>query len=82
MGLILDIVNNVVPRVQKRTSAGEDLKSALSIELEKEIAHYSTDQSMSYEHIKNNISNILTDNYDLDNNEIYDIKTGQIICEL
>ena len=39
MGLILDIVNNVVPRVQKRTSAGEDLKSALSIELEKEIAH-------------------------------------------
>lgn len=30
----------------------------------------------------NNISNILTDNYDLDNNEIYDIKTGQTICEL
>lgn len=81
MGLILDIVNNVVPRVQKRTSAGEDLKSALSIELEKEIAHYSTDQSKSYEHT-NNISNILTDKYDLDNNEIYDIKTGQTICEL
>lgn len=34
------------------------------------------------EHIKNNISNILTDEYDLDNNEIYDIKTGQTICEL
>jgi len=67
MGLILDIVNNVVPRVQKRTSAGEDLRSALSIELEKEIAHYSTNQSKSY---------------DLDNNEIYDIKTGQTICEL
>lgn len=30
----------------------------------------------------NNISNILTDNYDLDNNEIYDINTGQTICEL
>ncbi|MCI6692533.1 MAG: hypothetical protein MR510_08660 [Clostridium sp.] len=82
MGLILDIVNNVVPRVQKRRSAGEDLKSALSIELEKEIAHYFTDQSKSYEHIKNNIGNILTDNCDLDNNEIYDVETGQTICEL
>ncbi len=70
MGLILDIVNNVVPRVQKRTSAGEDLKSALSIELEKEIAHYSTDQSKSYEHDIENFKDIIPLGTDIDNNDL------------
>lgn len=49
------------------------------------IEHYKKALSLATtqekEHI-NNINNILTDNYDLDNNEIYDIKTGQTICEL
>ena len=53
MGLILDIVNNVVPRVQRRmVKKGEDLKNVLREELEKEIARNSTDQSKSYENNK------------------------------
>lgn len=49
------------------------------------IEHYKKALSLATTQEKehtNNISNILTDNYDLDNNEIYDIKTGQTICEL
>ena len=38
MGLILDIVDKVVPRVQERVSKGEDIKDVLMEELEKEIA--------------------------------------------
>lgn len=81
MGLILDIIDKVVPRVQARVDKGEELKKALSEELEKEIAHYSTDQSKSYEHdTKTNLS--ITDAEDIDNGEIYDIETGETIGEL
>lgn len=52
MGLILDMVDKVVPRVQERISKGEELRKVLYEELEKEMAHYSTDQSKSYEHNK------------------------------
>lgn len=53
MGLILDIVDKVVPRVQRRMAKkGEDLKDVLIEELEKEIARNSTDQSKSYENTK------------------------------
>ncbi len=52
MGLILDMVDKVVPRVQERVSKVEELRKVLYEELEKEMAHYSTDQSKSYEHNK------------------------------
>lgn len=82
MGLILDIVNKVVPRVQERVSKGEGLKKVLYEELEKEIAHSLTNQSIGNEQCKNNVNNILTDKEDIDNNEIYDIDSVQTISEL
>ncbi|MDZ5016738.1 hypothetical protein GNF72_16210 [Clostridium perfringens] len=81
MGLILDIVNNVVPRVQQRVETGEELKEVLLEELEKEIAHYSTDQSKSYEHVKL-INDIIADDEDIDNGEVFDIKSGETIRDL
>ena len=81
MGLILDIIDKVVPRVQARVDKGEELKKALSEELEKEIAHYSTDQSKSYEHdTKTNLS--ITDAEDIDNGEIYNIEKEETVREL
>lgn len=81
MGLILDIVDKVVPKVQERVSKGESLRKALYEELEKEIARNSTDQSKSYEHSKTiNIS--IPPGTDLDNGEIYDKKTGETIKDL
>ena len=74
MGLILDIVNNVVPKVQERVSKGEGLKKVLYEELEKEIAHSLTDQSIGNKRCKNNEH--------IDNNEIYDIESGQTIRDL
>lgn len=82
MGLILDIVNNVVPKVQERVSKGEELRKVLYEELEKEKAHSLTDQSIENERCKNNVNNILTDKEDIDNNEIYDIESGQTIRDL
>lgn len=81
MGLILDIVDKVVPRVQERVSKDEELRKVLYEELEKEIAQpLATTQEK--EHLKNNISNILTDKVDLDNGYICDKETGQTIGEL
>ena len=44
-------------------------------------AHYSTDQSKSNKHNKT-FNDIITDKEDIDNNEVYDIETGQTIREL
>jgi len=81
MGLILDIVDKVVPRVQERVSKDEELRKVLYEELEKEIAQ-SLATTQEKEHYKNNISNILTDKVDLDNGYICDKETGQTIGEL
>ncbi|MDB1932946.1 hypothetical protein PMY12_14970 [Clostridium tertium] len=82
MGLILDIVNNVVPKVQERVSKGEGLKKVLYEELEKEIAHSLTNQSIGNKRCKNNVNNIITDKEDIDNGEVYDIESGQTIRDL
>ncbi|MBS5886545.1 hypothetical protein [Clostridium sp.] len=82
MGLILDIVNKVVPRTLDRLEKeGGMLKDILSEELKKEIAHSLTDQSIGNKPMKP-LQNILTDKEDIDNNEIYDIDSGQTISEL
>lgn len=81
MGLILDIIDKVVPRVQARVDKGEELKKALSEELEKEIAHYSTDQSKSYEHTKT-INDIIPLGTDIDNDQIYIKETGEVLKDL
>lgn len=81
MGLILDIVNNVVPKVQERVSKGEGLKKALCEELEKEIAQ-SLATKQGKEHCKNNVIDILTDKEDIDNGEIYRMDSGQTIRDL
>ena len=41
---------------------------------------FATDQSKQIDS-KNNLNNILSPNCDIDNNEIYDIKTGRTIGE-
>ena len=81
MGLILDIVDKVVPIVQERVSKGEELKDVLMEELEKEIARNSTDQGESYEH-DITFDNIIPLGTDIDNGEIYDIETGETVGEL
>ena len=81
MGLILDMVDKVVPRVQERVSKGEELRKVLYEELEKEKAHSLTDQSIENESMKP-LQNIITDKEDIDNNEIYDIESGQTIRDL
>lgn len=81
MGLILDMVDKVVPRVQERVSKGEELRKVLYEELEKEKTHSLTDQSIENESMKP-LQNIITDKEDIDNNEIYNIESGQTISEL
>ena len=82
MGLILDIVNKVVPRTLDRLEKeGGMLKDILSDELKKEIAHSLTDQSIGNKPMKP-LQNIITDKEDIDNNEIYDIDSVQTIREL
>ena len=81
MGLILDMVDKVVPRVQERVSKGEELRKVLYEELEKEIAHSLTNQSIENESMKP-LQNIITDKEDIDNNEIYDIDSVQTIRDL
>ncbi|MDY4606870.1 hypothetical protein [Clostridium tertium] len=46
-----------------------------------EKAHSLTDQSIENESMKP-LQNIITDKEDIDNNEIYDIESGQTISEL
>lgn len=81
MGLILDIVDKVVPRVQDRVRKRENLKQVLYEELEKEIAQ-SLATTQEKERYKNNVMDILTDKVDLDNGYICDKETGQTIGEL
>lgn len=82
MGLILDIVNKVVPRTLNRLEKeGGMLKDILSDELKKEIAQ-SLATKQGKERYKNNVNDILTDKEDIDNNEIYDIDSVQTIREL
>ena len=82
MGLILDIVNKVVPRTLDRLEKeGGMLKDILSEELKKEIAYSLTDQSIENKPMKP-LQNIITDKEDIDNNEIYNIESGQTIRDL
>lgn len=80
MGLILDIVDKVVPRVQGRLSRGEELKIALMDELQKEVAQ-SLATKQGKEHIKES-KDIIPPGTDLDNGEAYNIETGITIKEL
>lgn len=69
MGLILDIVNRVVPRTMDRISnEGGMLKEILAEELEREIGHSLPDQSIGNEPEKN-FNDIVTDDENI-NNEI------------
>lgn len=82
MGLILDIINKVVPRTLNRLEKeGGMLKDILSDELKKEIAYSLTDQSIENKPMKP-LQNIITDKEDIDNNEIYNIESGQTIRDL
>ena len=82
MGLILDIVNKVVPRTLDRLEKeGGMLKDILSEELKKKIAYSLTDQSIENKPMKP-LQNIITDKEDIDNNEIYDIDSVQTIRDL
>lgn len=82
MGLILDIVNKVVPRTLDRLEKeGGMLKDILSEELKKEIAYSLTDQSIENKQMKL-LKNSITDKEDINNNEIYDIDSVQTIKDL
>lgn len=80
MGLILDIVNNVVPKVQERVSKGESLKKALYEELEKEIAQ-SLATKQGKEHTKT-FNDIIADDEDIDNDKVIDIDSGEVKRDL
>ncbi|MDC4242589.1 hypothetical protein NE398_20920 [Clostridium tertium] len=82
MGLILDIVNNVVPKVQERVSKGEGLKKVLYEELEKEIAQSLTDQDKRIEPNTKTTTDIIPLGTDIDNGDIYNLETGQTLREL
>lgn len=82
MGLILDIVNKVVPRTLDRLEKeGGMLKDILSEELKKEIAYSLTDQSIENKQMKL-LKNSIADKEDIDNGEVYNIESGQTIREL
>lgn len=67
MGLVLDIVNKVVPRTLDRLEKeGGMLKDILSEELKKEIAHSLTDQSIENESMKL-LNKIIPPGTDIDN---------------
>ena len=82
MGLLLDIVDKVVPRVQERVSKGEGLKKVLYEELEKEIAQSLTDQDKRIEPNTKTTTDIIPLGTDIDNGDIYNLETGQTIREL
>jgi hypothetical protein len=81
MGLIYDIVNNVVPRVQERVATGEALKEVLYEELEKEIAQSLTDQSIENERTKI-FNDIIADDEDIDNDQVIDKDSGEVKRDL
>lgn len=82
MGLILDIVNKVVPRTLDRLEKeGGMLKDILSEELKKEIAYSLTDQSIENKQMKL-LKNSIADKEDIDNGEVYNIESGQTIRDL
>ncbi|MBS4958974.1 MAG: hypothetical protein KHZ99_18385 [Clostridium sp.] len=82
MGLILDIVNKVVPRILDRLEKeGGMLKDILSEELKKEIAYSLTDQSIENKQMKL-LKNSIADKEDIDNGEVYNIESGQTIRDL
>ncbi|WP_250455935.1 hypothetical protein [Clostridium tertium] len=82
MGLILDIVNNVVPKVQERVSKGEGLKKVLYEELEKEIAQSLTDQDKRIEPNTKTTTDIIPLGTDIDNDQIYIEEIGQVLRDL
>ena len=81
MGLILDIVNNVVPKVQERVAKGEGLKEVLAEELEKEIAHSLPDQSIENKHNKI-FNDIIPPGVDIDHRELYFEENRQTFKDL
>lgn len=82
MGLILDIVNKVVPRTLNRLEKeGGMLKDILSDELKKEIAQ-SLATKQGKEHDTKTTDYIITDKEDIDNGEVYNIDNGQTIRDL
>lgn len=82
MGLILDIVNKVVPRTLDRLEKeGGMLKDILSEELEKEIAQ-SLATKQGKEHDTKTTNCIIAENEDIDNGEVYNIESGQTIKDL
>lgn len=82
MGLILDNVNKVVPRILDRLEKeGGMLKDILSEELKKEIAYSLTDQSIENKQMKL-LKNSIADKEDIDNGEVYNIESGQTIRDL
>lgn len=82
MGTINTILDKVVPRVQAREGKDKPLIDIIKEELEKEKDLSETDQSKQIDPSKNNLNNILPLGMDLDNGEVYDIRTGKTIKEL
>lgn len=81
MGLILDIVNKVVPRTLDRLEKeGGMLKDILSEELEKEIAQ-SLATKQGKEHNKT-FNDIIPPGADIDNDQVYIVKTGEVLKDL
>lgn len=81
MGTINTILDKVVPRVQARDHEGKPLIDIIKEELEKEKNLSETDQSKQIDS-KYNIFNSISPYCDIDNDEIYDIRTGKTIKEL
>lgn len=79
----LEIVNKITPVIQDRASeTGEDIKELIQEELEKEKCHNATDQSMHYGNDEITFLDIIPPELDLDNGEIYDIRSGKTVKEL
>lgn len=83
MGIIYDILDKVIPKVQEREALeGGDWKVLLREELIK-IGCNPTDQSKgNNQKINKIINDIIPPGTDLDNDQLYDIESGQTIRDL
>lgn len=88
MGHNMRLLLEMAEETKRLTMEGLEFQAALRQTKEmykeqlKEKTHNSTDQSKSYELDTKTTETIIPPGTDLDNNEIYDIKTGQTIGEL
>ena len=81
MGLIYDILEYVIPRVQERAEKeGADWKDLIREEFIK-IGCNPTDQSKGYNQNKT-FNEIISPGTDIDNGQVYDKFSGQTIREL